>query len=80
MAAQRLQRYALFLPGMNCTINYRSTKEHANYDGLSHLPLQVTRKDRQDPAKVFELHQIDTVLVDNYRHKGILSLAEYWTM
>ena len=54
MTAQRLQRYALFLSGMNYTINYRSTKEHANCDGLSRLSLQVTRKDRQDPATVFE--------------------------
>ena len=59
MTAQRLQRYVLILSGMNYTINYRSTKEHANCDGLSRLPLQVTRKDRQDPARVFELHQID---------------------
>ena len=54
---------------MNYTINYRSTKEHANCDGLSRLSLQVTRKDRQDPATVFELHQIDTVPVDNKQLK-----------
>ena len=66
MTAQRLQRYALFLSGINDTINYRSTKEHANCDDL---PLQVRKKDRQDPATVFELHQIDTVPVDNKQLK-----------
>ena len=69
MTAQRLQRYALFLSGMNYTIKYRSTKEHANCDGLSRLPVPETRKDQQDPAAVFELHQIDTVPVDNKQLK-----------
>ena len=39
MTAARLQRYALFLAGFDYKIEYKSTTEHCNADGLSRLPL-----------------------------------------
>ena len=37
-AASRMQRYALFLQGYDYDIEYKSSKSHANCDGLSRLP------------------------------------------
>jgi hypothetical protein len=42
LAASRLQRWALFLSGFNYNVVCKKTKEHANADGLSRLPLHVT--------------------------------------
>ena len=42
MTAARLQRYALFLAGHDYTIMYKQTKEHANADSMSRLPLPCT--------------------------------------
>ena len=39
LAAARLQRWAITLSAYNYQIQFRSTKEHANADGLSRLPL-----------------------------------------
>ena len=46
MNAARLQRYALFLVGFDYKIEYKSTTEHCNADGLSRLPLK--RKEREE--------------------------------
>ena len=42
MTAARLQRYTLFLAGHDYTIMYKQTKEHANTDSMSRLPLPCT--------------------------------------
>ena len=59
-ASPRIQRCALFLSGFSYQIEYKNTEDHANADGLSRLPLNCTRgdKDRKDPADVFHLNQI----------------------
>jgi hypothetical protein len=40
MTVARLQRYALFLAGFEYSIEYKSTSQHGNADGLSRLPLK----------------------------------------
>ena len=40
MTAARLQRYSLCLAGLDYKIEYKSTPEHCNADGLSRPPLQ----------------------------------------
>ena len=41
--ASRMQRYALFLQGHDYDIEYKSSKSHANCDGLSRLPYSHRR-------------------------------------
>ncbi|GFO04468.1 Pol polyprotein [Plakobranchus ocellatus] len=48
MSAARQQRYAIFLSGMNCTIEYRNSKANANADGLSRLPIPTTSSSSED--------------------------------
>ena len=66
MTAQRLQRYAIFLSGMNYTIKFRTSAENANCDGLSRLPLPYT-KERVDPTSEFQIKQIEAVPVNTKR-------------
>jgi hypothetical protein len=40
MTVARWQRYALFLAGFEYSIEYKSTSQHGNADGLSRLPLK----------------------------------------
>ncbi|GFN87707.1 hypothetical protein PoB_001421300 [Plakobranchus ocellatus] len=48
MSAARQQRYAIFLSGMNYTIEYRNSKANANADGLSRLPIPTTSSSSED--------------------------------
>ena len=59
MNAARLQRYALFLVGFDYKIEYKSTTEHCNADGLSRLPLQQKEREEMgvDSSEVFHASQ-----------------------
>ena len=59
MNAARLQRYALFLAGFDYKIEYKSTTEHCNADGLSRLPLQQKEREEMgvDSSEVFHASQ-----------------------
>ena len=57
-SAARIQRWCLFLGAFSYDIGYRGTKEHANCDGLSRLPLP---KDRVDSASCFYTTVINTL-------------------
>ena len=63
--AARVQRYALFLSGFQHDIEYKSTKQHGNADGLSRLPLQSQIHDRDDDDDVFYTSQIEQLPVTN---------------
>ena len=64
LAAARLQRWALLLTAYTYSIEYKATKEHANADGLSRLPLGT----RHDPAMdVFMIGQLQALPVTTER-------------
>ena len=59
MTAARLQRYALFLAGFECKIEYKNTTEHCNADGLFRLPLQQKELEEMgvDSSEAFHANQ-----------------------
>ena len=59
MTAARLRRYALFFASFNYKIEYKSTTEHCNADGLSRLPLQQKELEEigVDSSEVFHASQ-----------------------
>uniref|UniRef100_A0AAV2JTD4 Gypsy retrotransposon integrase-like protein 1 n=4 Tax=Knipowitschia caucasica TaxID=637954 RepID=A0AAV2JTD4_KNICA len=64
-AAARMQRWALFLGGHRYKIEFKSTLNHANADGLSRLPLDTatgTKGDKESVA-MFTLMQIESLPV-----------------
>ena len=65
MTAARLQRYALFLAGFDYRIEYKSTTEHCNADGLSHLPLRQKELEEMgvDSSAVFHATQFASLPV-----------------
>ena len=63
-AASRMQRYALFLQGYDYDIEYKSSKSHANCDGLSRLPYSHGEElPDSDSAEIYNLSQIDSLPV-----------------
>ena len=66
LAAARLQRWALLLSGYKYQIQYKSTKEHSNADGLSRLPLEKPSSSEALPVEsVFNIHQIAALPVSS---------------
>ena len=59
--ALRLQRYAIFLSGLNYTVKTRSTTAHANCDGLSRLPLPHTPSDKPDIEHIHNIQQLNAI-------------------
>ena len=65
LAAARLQRWAITLSAYHYEIKFKSTKEHANADGLSRLPLSETEKETESvtSADLFNLTQVNSLPV-----------------
>ena len=66
IAAARLQRWAILLSTYHYNIIFRSTKVHGNADGLSRLPLSITKDESSDAegaSAIFNLTQISTLPV-----------------
>ena len=57
LAAARMQRWALLLLAYTYKLEYRSTRAHANADGLSRLPI---------PQEKFSQHSESTILYTMY--------------
>lgn len=58
LAASRMQRWALLLSGHSYEIKYRKADRHQNVDGLSRLPLPVT-KPETNSEEVFYFSQVE---------------------
>ena len=65
LAAARLQRWAVCLSTSQYDITFKPTGEHANADGLTHLPLRLTKPAANHHAtnkiSAFNQAQIDTL-------------------
>ena len=64
LAAARMQRWALILSTYTYDIVYRSTKQHANADGLSRLPLPITEGSADAGATQAIIEQIEALPVN----------------
>ena len=62
-AAARIQRWYLFLGAFSYTIDYRNTKEHANCDGMSRLPMSDGAEDKPDESEVYQMSVVDSLPV-----------------
>lgn len=62
-AAARIQRWCLFLGAFSYEIEHRGTKQHANCDGLSRLPLAQAPEDKPDEVELFHVAVVDTLPV-----------------
>ena len=59
LAAARMQRWALLLSAYTYDIVYRSTKDHANADGLSRLPHSATTE--AEPANTASKQNVKVI-------------------
>ena len=64
LAAARLQRWAWILSAYHYEIEFRPTGEHANADGLSHLPLEgITPPSTDSDPRIFNISQMEALPV-----------------
>lgn len=62
LAAARLQRWSLILAAYRYTIQFKSTKDHGNADGLSRLPLDGGKVEESE-ATIFNITQMESLPV-----------------
>ena len=63
LAAARLQRWALLLSAYDYVIQYKSTNDHCNADGLSRLPLPGTDQPSGREVSIFNVGQAQALPV-----------------
>ncbi|KAK3793006.1 hypothetical protein RRG08_032268 [Elysia crispata] len=63
--AARQQRYAAFLSGFNYTIEYKSSKENANADTFSRLPLSTEVKDDSEMETMYYTEVLEALPVSS---------------
>lgn len=56
LAAERMQRWAMYLAGFDYDIRYRTSQANANADCLSRLPDRTEEPDMQEPENVAICH------------------------
>ena len=64
-----MQRWAIFLSAYTYSIEYKGTKQHANADSLSHLPIE---EEDQDAAAIamFKVSFIDELQTCSSHYHG----------
>ncbi|KAJ7990617.1 hypothetical protein DPEC_G00302250 [Dallia pectoralis] len=78
LAASRMQRWALLLSAHTYEIEYRKSEQHCNADGLSRLPLPVTKPESRE-VDIFYFRQVENAPVTTKqvrratRHDSVLS-------
>ena len=74
LAAACLQRWAVLFSAYCYDIRYKSTREHANADCLSRLPLHLNTKEEDTPeASIFQIGQLKSMPV---MHRQIQQATE----
>ena len=68
-AAARIERWCLFLGAFPCSIEFRGIRQHANYDGLSHLSQPSASTDEPDEVERFHSTVVDTLPVTEQKLK-----------
>ena len=63
LAAERLQRWALFLSAHNYEVEFRPTEKHANADCLSRLPLKANYSENSEKTQSVNVMQIESMPV-----------------
>ena len=79
LAAECLQRWAILLSAYDYSIQYKSTTDHGNADGLSRLPLPLTSPttDTQG-ATTFNIGQVQALQSRFNTSKKLLDVIESW--
>ena len=62
-SAARIQRWCLFLGAFSYQIEFRGSKQHANFDGLSRLPLPQAPAENQDEVEMFHTSAVEALPV-----------------
>ena len=65
IAAARLQRWAVQLAAFQYDIEYKSTKDHANPNALSRVPLPETGSETSSSLSVYYIHQLNSLPVSS---------------
>ena len=65
--AARLQRYALYLAGFQCDIEYKNTKKHGHADALSRLPITLAEEEENvlDTSHVYMMSQFECIPISS---------------
>ncbi|XP_062704544.1 uncharacterized protein K02A2.6-like [Aedes albopictus] len=64
LSALRMQHYAVFLESFDYEVRFRPSKENANADGMSRLPIEdASNKHRIEEVDLVEVNQIETLPV-----------------
>ena len=86
LAAAKLQRWSIYLSAYSFKIGFRGTKEHANADALSRLPLQFVYSGSPDVATRFNIVQMSglplthNTLRSASRRDPVVSKAIHYTL
>lgn len=77
ISATRIFNYAHFLSGFDYTVEFRKTTDHSNVDCLSRFPTLQSRNNVIDDISLYQMNQLDTLLIDSNLIAEATSKDEY---